>query len=104
MNYGVIEWNTDNLKEPSRGKTESAQKTLSIKQYAKNHFQTQQANHGTEVVSNSCEVEGEHPEKIKELPKPINIPAKNLFTIAPSNFALKNSNLIEPNISALANL
>ena len=62
------------------------------------------ANHGTEVVSNSREVEGEHPKKIKKLPKPVNIPAKNLFTIASSNLALKNSNLIEPNIPPLANL
>lgn len=76
-----------------------------MKQNAKRPYSAiWQANHGTEVISNSREVEGKHPEKIKELPKPVNIPAKNLFTIAPSNFALKNSNLIEANIPALANL
>lgn len=45
--------------------------------------------HSTEIKSNSGEVEWQHAKEIKQLPKSVNISAKNLFTIATGYFPLK---------------
>lgn len=47
------------------------------------------AYHSTKVESNSCKVERHHSKEIKELPQPVYISTKNLFTITTSNLPLE---------------
>lgn len=53
-----------------------------------------EAYHGAKVKPDSGKIEWHHSEKVKELPKSINIPAENLFPISTSYLSLEQSDLI----------
>lgn len=60
--------------------------------------------HSAHVITHSSKVERKHPEEVKKLSKSVHISAENLLSISSSNLTLKESNLVQANISSFTNL
>lgn len=60
--------------------------------------------HRAHIITHSSEVERKHSEKVEKLPKSVHVSAEDLLSISSSNLTLKKCNLVQPNISSLANL